>query len=803
MRRSGGLLVQGSSGQKGNFEVVVPRVGGGFWHFWRNNDAPGFPWHGPGLAMGSEDDVVDVVLVEDNLRPGELASVRHEGSHLRCSARGYVNVHGVVYPRWGTSDELPGGGVAGGAPGFVQSVGIHGNFEVVAPVTTGGLAHWWRDNGVPGQPWHGPTSFGPGTFSAAALIQNDNGNLEVIAVSGVQLVHFWRDPAHVWHGPIAIPGGSVSGQPGFVQATDGTFQVVAPLAPGGMGHWIRDAAKQWSGPVAVGSGVVRAVGLIQSNFGAGNLDVVARLDGGLDHYFAEPAGGAWTWHGPTAAWRQESLDPATYGRCDVAFKPGGPSAIHVSTLADGRAFCFGFGDGGMDPDPGAFVIDPTTGTTASPTTKHHLFCSGHALLPDGRVVIMGGHGDDIRAVHLFDPATVTLEHHDDMPHGRWYPTVTVLNDGRAAVMSGSQHTGPLGANNPVNATVQVFDVTKPAGHRLSAEEPTPSPFSPHFPAGHQEIDLYPWNFVLPDGRVLVHCRNSTRFWHPGTPGHWDGTILKAQRNESRTYPGQGTCVLLPLLPEDSYRARVIAIGGGGVDREVFYQGGHDDDPSTDTVELLDLGAGNPGWQYVASMHHPRVLCDSVLLPDGSVLVVGGSSTGKSDVAVDPVLPAELYDRATDTWTELAAINCPHMYHSTALLLPDGRVMRGGKDGQFQRDPYKYFEHRLELFSPPYVFAGSRPQISSAPANGGYGQNITIGTPTPGDIARVALIRAGAVTHGFHMDQRCVGLEIVGTAPNSLTVKLPPNGNVAPPGAYMLFLVDSAAVPSVASIVKVG
>ena len=88
-----------------------------------------------------------------------------------------------------------------------------------------------------------------------------------------------------------------------------------------------------------------------------------------------------------------------------------------------------------------------------------------------------------------------------------------------------------------------------------------------------------------------------------------------------------------------------------------------------------------------------------------MLVVGGSSTGKSDVAVDPVLPTELYDPAADTWTELAPINCPHLYHSTALLLPDGRVMRGGKDGQFQRDPYKYFEHRLELFSPPYLFAG--------------------------------------------------------------------------------------------------
>jgi hypothetical protein len=449
------------------------------------------------------------------------------------------------------------------------------------------------------------------------------------------------------------------------------------------------------------------------------------------------------------------------------------------------------------------VIDPANGHTATPATKHHLFCSGHVLLPDGRVVIMGGHGDEIKAIHLFDPATVTLEHHDDMEHGRWYPTVTVLPDGRAAVMSGSQHTGPISAKNPVNATVQVFDVSKPAGHRLSAEEPTPSPFSTNFPAGHQEIDLYPWNFVLPDGRLLVHCRNSTRFWHPGTPGHWEAEVLKAKRTESRTYPGQGTAVMLPLLPEDGYRVRVMAIGGGGVDREVFYQGGHNDDPSTDTVELLDLGAARPGWKFAASMHHPRVLCDSVLLPDGKVLVVGGSSTGKSDVAVDPVLPTELYDPATDTWTGLAPINCAHLYHSTALLLPDGRVMRGGKDGQFQRDPYKYFEHRLELFSPPYLFSGPRAQISSAPAAGGYGHSVTIGCPTAAKVERVAAIRAGAVTHNFHMDQRYVGLEITGRTAGKLTVKLPPNAKIAPPGAYMLFLVDGAGVPSQAHMIKVS
>jgi Domain of unknown function (DUF1929) len=801
--RGGGLLAQGSIGTKGNFEVVVPRVGGGFLHLWRNNDAAPFPWSAPDLAMGSEGDVTSVVLIADNLKPGELASIRREGGRLECSVRGAVNVHGVVRYRWGGSVQLPGGAVAAGAPGSVQSVGMHGNFEVVAPLTTGGLAHWWRDNGVPAQPWHGPTPFGAGTFSAAALVQNDNGHLEVVAVQGNHMVHFWRDASNVWHGPIALPGGGVSGQPGFAQASDGAFHVVAPLAAGGLGHWIRDTANQWTGPTPIGSGVVRAAGLIQGNFGAGNLELVARLDGGIDHYFASPAAGGWNWHGPTAVWRQPSLDLATFGRCDVGFVPGGPSAIHVSTLATGQAFCFGFGDLGMDPDPGSFVIDPETGSTASPSTKHHLFCSGHVLLPDGRVVIMGGHGDEIKAIHLFDPATVTLSHQDDMPHGRWYPTVTVLADGRAAVMSGSQGTGPIGPNNPVNGTVQMFDVTKPAGHRLSAEAATPSPFSPHFPPGHQDIDLYPWNFVLPDGRLLVHSRNSTRFWHPGTPGHWDATILKAQRNESRTYPGQGTCVLLPLLPEDGYRARVMAIGGGGVDREVFYQGGHDDDPATNTVELLDLGAASPAWRYVAAMHHPRVLCDGVLLPDASVLVVGGSSTGKSDVGVDPVLPAEVYDPSNNSWTELAPINCPHMYHSTAVLLPDGRVMRGGKDGQFQRDPYKYFEHRLELFSPPYLFAGPRPEISSAPAAGSYGQDITIDSPTAGDIARVALIRLGAVTHSFHMDQRYVGLTITAANPTQLSATLPPNSQVAPPGAYMLLLVNTAGIPSVASIIAIG
>src|ERR1700754_4999143 len=103
MSREGGLLCQGSAGQKGNFEVVVPRVGGGFWTFWRANDVAGFPWHGPGLAMGSGGDVSDVVLVEDNIGTSVLAWVRREGIRLKFCARGHVKVHGPIRPRWGAS----------------------------------------------------------------------------------------------------------------------------------------------------------------------------------------------------------------------------------------------------------------------------------------------------------------------------------------------------------------------------------------------------------------------------------------------------------------------------------------------------------------------------------------------------------------------------------------------------------------------------------------------------------------------------------------------------------------------------
>ena len=132
---------------------------------------------------------------------------------------------------------------------------------------------------------------------------------------------------------------------------------------------------------------------------------------------------------------------------------------------------------------------------------------------------------------------------------------------------------------------------------------------------------------------------------------------------------------------------------------------------TATAELLNLSACAPAWKYTASMHFPRLWANAVLLADGTVLVVGGGTTSYYG---GPILTPEIYDPATGTWSEMAAQTAPRMYHSTALLLPDGRVLSAGQSsGQYEKTG--------EIFSPPYLFKGARPVISHAPGTLGYGQ----------------------------------------------------------------------------------
>lgn len=298
-------LIQSDYYTQGNFEVVVPEPSGGIRHYWRNNDDPVQPWTAQAL-FGAPDRVEAVSLIQGNFgRNFEVvARIGGQLAHFwRDNSDPAQPWHGPFFFASGVA----------GTPSLIQSsYSTKGNFEVVVPLATGGFAHFWRDNDAAVPVWHFQTIVGAseGFMDDVSLIESNYGapsfpgNFEVVARIGDRLAHFWRDnsdPAQTWHGPIYFATGA-SGTPALIQSRYGAlgdFEVVAPLAAGGMGHYRRDndnVAQPWSGPTQFGSGSVRSVSLIQSNYGD-NFEVVAQLCDQLVHYWRDSTA-AHIWHGP-------------------------------------------------------------------------------------------------------------------------------------------------------------------------------------------------------------------------------------------------------------------------------------------------------------------------------------------------------------------------------------------------------------------------------------------------------------------------------------------------------------------------
>jgi hypothetical protein len=399
------------------------------------------------------------------------------------------------------------------------------------------------------------------------------------------------------------------------------------------------------------------------------------------------------------------------------------------------------------------IWDPRTNTfTATASAPYELFCAGHTLLPDGRVFLAGGHIADFvgfnRAV-IYDPSANAYTPLPNMNKGRWYPTTTVLPNGDVLVTSGDvsgiTHANPL---------PQVFQFSSNTWRSLTSAQLV--------------LPLYPLMFVAPNGKVF-YAGNSSQSRYLDTTGTGTWTSVANTRFSSRDYG--------PGVMYD--QGKVLIVGGG--------------DPPTATAETIDLTAATPAWSFTGSMHFPRRQHNAVLLPDGKVFIVGGSRGSGFDNASAPVLPTEIWDPATGKFTVMASISRYRGYHSIALLLPDGRVLSasgnvGGANAQ--------------VFSPPYLFAGPRPTIASAPGEAAYGQTVFIGTPDVATITQVTLVRTGSVTHTFDENQRFLRLQF-SQASGGLNVSLPANGNLAPPGYYMVFLLNSAGIPSVATIMHIG
>ena len=785
-RSSSSFFIQTAAG---DYVALATRVGGGLDSY--TKAAQSAVWSGPELCFGSESDAAGGTLIESTY--GNLETTFLEGGRLH-------HCYNIAGARWFVGNTQPPGAVdVQAGPAFIQSnVGNPGNFELVAVIPQG-LAHWYRDNAS--QNWFGPEVFAAGQFGAVSLIQSSygQGNLEVIALEGDHLVHYTRDSAMIWSRLDMLPGSGVAGAPGFIQSTQGVqgnFVVVAPIATGGLAHYWRDNdhGQVWNGPFAFGGGPVVATGLIQN--GSGTLEALAlRPDYTLTRYALDDGG--------TGQWSQvDVLAPPTFDPA-IAGEASPPMdleivGIHAAVLRTSKVVYFAFD--ANDPMMGVSrVLEPGQGTLEQPSGGGNQFCSGHAFLADGRLFVAGGHEPeaDRRSIHIFDPDQQGWSEESPMPRGRWYPTCTALPDGRVLTISGALTSGVPATGAGVNNTLMLYDPT-PAdpNQRQSPDIALPSPWASSF-ADFGSIDLYPFVFVLPSGELLVHSRNTSRTYDVAA-NTW-GPEIVAQYQFSRTYPGEGSGILLPLSFTDGYVARILAVGGGGANPTDLTP----DTPATDTAEILDLGADVVSWRFTQSMQYGRVMVDGVLLPDGTILAVGGSSTGRNDNTPRPVLTPELFDPVTETWTSLSPVRVPRGYHGSAILLPDGRVALAGKDGSFQADIFKYPDHRVEMFSPPYLFAGTRPVITSMPPQITYGDQFAIGFDSAAAISRVVLMRPGAVTHQFNMDQRLVVLSHTQPTATTLSATGPPNPNVAPTGHYMCFLISTSGVPSVAGFTQLA
>lgn len=631
---------------------------------------------------------------------------------------------------------------------------------------------------------------------------------------------------------------NVAGSPGFIQSTAGTagnFELITPLASGGMAHYYRDndaAGTPWLGPTTIpgmSAGAVTAVALIESN--SGRLEYVARKDGEL--YYGWRVGN--TWRGPYSFSAQPCSDPGTSGRWEAAVS-GGMVGIHAALLKTRNVLFWGFED--HDHHFGeSTVFNPSTNEVFTPawTGAVHptLFCAGQSATANGEIFVAGGDGTDQGSYHTFSPTCGTspscsngiwnarhsLTGNDLGPEPgsvkRWYPTTAMLQDGNIFVISGStEGSGVSWSDQPgastenLDAVNDTWQIYKPGSGiaTVTAQNDIVSPFSTAS-GEFANIGLYPFVYLLPSGKLFVHSRSTTRLLtNANDPAlaTWSAPI-QTKTGVPRTYPRQGSSVLLPLVPDSSgnYGAgKVLLIGGSGS------MWPKTTDAATNTVEMLDLGVSPLAWTFRAPMTYPRVLQDAVLLPNGNVFAVGGSAQGHADAGMAPVLTPEIYNPSADTWTRMTPMRVPRGYHSTALLLPDARVLVAGKDGDFQTFPYKYPERRVEIFSPPYLFSSTRPAFTNlADLEFAYRATVTLNVKSAAvastNIDNVALIRLGATTHGVNMDQRFVGLRITGRpTTSSINVVTPPDAMIAPPGYYMLFLLSNG-VPSLAKIVKLG
>jgi hypothetical protein len=497
-------------------------------------------------------------------------------------------------------------------------------------------------------------------------------------------------------------------------------------------------------------------------------------------------------------------------------------AVHAALLHTGKIVYFGGDqhDSGLNSSGDVDhtrLFDCTTEAISTVTglpSNSDLFCAGHAQLADGRILAAGGtrkwggggihpsgHFIGLRDAYLFDPADdswhatgklvtqrageVAAGKDIEKTGGKWYPTLVTLPDGRVLALSGHPEIDDSRHNN----------------NSLELYDPATGAWAIVGPNDYANIDSvaarryeYPRLHVLPDGRVISMSPMSNgrlEAWHPYADANdWDDVIdPPPEAIYDNGFAQDTTSVMLPLVPGDGYRARVMQAGGS-------------------TPFILDLGNVAGAWVAAprAMFDHPatgdvnpvRENADSIILPTGEIFIEGGLKSGTNDAT--GVRAPETYDPVSGSWRVLPASPVVRGYHSTALLMPSGAVWVAGSN--FNASPgIGNRELRIEIFEPWY-FCGRRPSISDAAPSACHGEDVEITTPDAADISKVVIVRCGTVTHNFNPDQRHITLEFKRDRGDTLVARVPAEPNVAIVGYYLLFVIASSGRPSVGRFIQI-
>lgn len=469
--------------------------------------------------------------------------------------------------------------------------------------------------------------------------------------------------------------------------------------------------------------------------------------------------------------------------------------IHAVMLNNGKVLLVA----GSGNDPNAFaagtfktaVYDPATGAFTNVATPVDLFCAGHVQLGDGKVLVMGGNKDyptadgkvgykGLKNSYIFDPATNQYTRTNDMLVGHWYPSATILGNGDVLSLGG------LGEDSTGSTTTDYFKASEKRWLRQDETKQTWAWWG-----------LYPAMVLMQDGRLFYTGSHTFGVGLPGSGAsiynYGTGAITDVPGLQRKDERDQSMSVLLP----PAQAQRVLTVGGGNGDAGAT---------AHRLTDIIDLKAASPRYQAGPLIpqgtltggapqtgDQGKMYVSLVLLPDGTVFETGGALHNRAD----PVFEASIFDPQTNKFRAgMATDPVPRTYHSSAFLLPDGRVMAvGDNPGNGS------FDTRISIYSPPYLYKGARPVIQTvASANWGYGttQRITVNSA----VTRASLIRPAAVTHSSDPNQRFVELPMTVNG-NTIDLNVTSNPNLAPPGWYMLFVHNANGVPSTAKWVKLG